>query len=376
MTYLTRQPIKGVYVLGALLFELARTPFYILKYCIASCRPHPTWTLRQAIAVRIVSSALYHFGTVQVETPLLLTPNREKERFVVIKPAKDDAYKGPMRSNKNVVPVEIGATWYPAPLTSGSDTSHVRVVLHIHGGAFVVGDGRTLGTGYMANKFLKYTPATHVLSPQYRLSTLPASETSNAFPAGLQDALTSYLYLIHDLKIPPKNIVVSGDSAGGNLATVLLRYLSEYGSELNLPTPLAALLWSPWIDPSNTSCSYVHDNPNYKTDILSPPFTQWGSIAYAGLSGLQTLSQSYISQKDKTFKCEVPMWVNVGGAEVLYFDVVEWSQKMQEAGNDVQLDIDEYAPHDILAQGNILGFDKEAVEMAKRAGVWLKEHGL
>ncbi|EDU49615.1 alpha beta hydrolase fold-3 domain containing protein [Pyrenophora tritici-repentis] len=376
MTYVTRQPIKGVYVLGALLFELALTPFYIIKYCIGSCRQHQKWTLRQAILVRVVSSALYHFAAVQVETPLPLTADREKERFVVIKPAKDDAYKGPLRSNKDVVPVEIGATWYPAPLTSGSDTSNVRVILHMHGGAFVVGDGRTFGTGYMANKFLKYTPATHVFSPQYRLSTLPASKTSNAFPAGLQDAVTSYLYLVHDLKIPPKNIVVSGDSAGGNLATVLVRYLSEYGPELDLPTPLAALLWSPWIDPSNTSCSYVHDNPNYKTDMLSPPLTQWGSAAYAGLPGLQTLSQPYISQKDKTFKCEVPMWVNVGGAEVLYYDVVEWAQKMKEAGNDVQLDIDEYAPHDILAQGNILGFNKEAVGMAKRAGVWLKEHGI
>ena len=58
---------------------------------------------------------------------------------MVIKPAKDDAYKGPLRSNKDVVPVEIGATWYPAPLTTGSDTSNIKVILLTHGGAFVVG---------------------------------------------------------------------------------------------------------------------------------------------------------------------------------------------------------------------------------------------
>jgi hypothetical protein len=76
---------------------------------------------------------------VQAKTPLPLTPDREKERFLVIKPAKDDVYKGPLRSNKDVVPAEIGATWFPAPLTTGSDKSNVKVVLHIHGGAFVTG---------------------------------------------------------------------------------------------------------------------------------------------------------------------------------------------------------------------------------------------
>lgn len=227
----------------------------------------------------------------------------------------------------------------------------------------------------MANKLLKYTPATHIFCPQYRLSTLPASKTSNPFPAGLQDVLTSYLYLVHDLNIPPKNIVVSGDSAGGNLTIALLRYISEYGSEINLPTPSAAVLWSPWIDPSDISGSYVHDNINYKTDYLSPPFTHWGTHAYAGSPGVQTLSQPYISQKNKPFKCDVPMWVNVGGSEILYFDVVEWAQKMKEAGNDVELDIDEHLPHDVLAVGNLLGFNKEAVDMAKRVGEWLKAHG-
>jgi len=139
MTYLTRQPLKGVYALGALGFELVRTPLYLVKYLISSGRQHPTWTFRQAIVVRIFFSALFHVATLQIQTPLPLTPNEEKERFVVIKPAKDDAYRGPLRSNPDVVPAEIGATWYPAPLTTGSDIKNVKVVLLTHGGAFVAG---------------------------------------------------------------------------------------------------------------------------------------------------------------------------------------------------------------------------------------------
>ncbi|KAG9187585.1 hypothetical protein G6011_05456 [Alternaria panax] len=372
MVDLTQHPVKGVYALAALGFELVRFPLIIAKFLVFG-RQHPSWTLRQAITVHAVFSGLWHVATVQVKTPLPLSPDREKERFVVLKPAQDEAYQGPLRSNKDVVPVEIGATWYPAPLSSGSSKSQVKVILHIHGGAFVTGDGRTAASGAMAKKFLKFTPATHVFCPQYRLSTLPVSETSNPFPAALQDSLTSYLYLLNDLEISPKNIIISGDSAGGNLCIALLRYISEYGSDTGLPAPSSALLWSPWINPADTSASYVHDNRNYATDYLSPPFTSWGTRAYAGEAGEQVLSQPYISLKNQTFKTEAPMWVNAGSGEILYFDIVEWAEKMKEAGNDVQLDIEEHVPHDVIISGDILGFEQEAVNMAKRAAAWLKE---
>jgi acetyl esterase/lipase len=373
MALFTTQPFKGMYALGAFGFELARFPIFLVKYLTSYGRQHATWTFRQAISVRILSSALYHVATVQVHTPLPLTPDQEKERFVLIQPAKDGLYKGPLRSSEDVVPVEIGATWYPAPLTAGSDKSNVKVILHIHGGAFVTGDGRTAASGYMAKKLLKHSSATHVLCPQYRLSTLPPSKTSNPFPAAFQDTLTSYLYLLNELNISPKDIILSGDSAGGNLSIALLRYMADYGSELSLPTPSACLLWSPWINPADTSGSYAYDNSKYATDYLSPPFTSWGTSAYAGQAGESVLSSPYVSQKNRTFKTEVPLWTNTGSGEVLYFDVVEWAKKFKEAGNDVTLDIEEHVPHDTLLLGNILGFNTEASNMAKRAGEWLKE---
>jgi acetyl esterase/lipase len=65
--------------------------------------------------------------------------------------------------------------------------------------------------------------------------------------------------------------------------------------------------------------------------------------------------------------------VNGGGGEILYFDIVEWAEKMKQAGNHVQLDIEEHVPHDLLLLGHILGFEQEAINMAKRAGEWLNE---
>jgi acetyl esterase/lipase len=370
MAILTSQPFKGVYVLAALGFELACLPFFLAKHLVS--RQHPEWTFRQALLVRIFYSLVYHIANVQHGPALPLAPGKEKERWITIKPAKDNMYKGPLRSNADISPVEIGATWYPAPLTTDSDKSNIRVILHIHGGAFVTGDGRTADSGPMTKKLLKHATATHIICPQYRNSTLPASKTSNPFPAGLQDSLTSYLYLMNDLQISPKDVILSGDSAGGNLVISLLRYLSEYGAELDIPNPAACLLWSPWIDPSDTSCSYVYDNANYHTDYLSPAFTKWGSAAYAGLPGLASLAQPYINHKMKMFKTEVPMWVNTGGAELLYFDDKEWAETMKDAGNDVTLDVEKHVPHDVLLVGDMLGFGREATNVAKHAGEWLR----
>lgn len=372
MSLLSYQPFKATYVVGALAFELARLPIFFFKYLISYGRQHPEWTFRQAIAVRILFSGVYHIAKIRGTTPLPLQPGAEKERFVRIMPAKADQYVGPLASNTQVKPAEIGSTWYPAPLTITSDKTNIKVFLHIHGGAFVVGDGRTVTSGYMTNKFLKHANATHVFCPQYRLSTLPASSTSNPFPAALQDTLTSYLYLINDLAISPDSIVLSGDSAGANLAISLLRYLVDFGSDLGLPQPSACLLWSPWINPADASDSYVHDNDHYATDYLSPPFTQWGSHAYAGLAGLQALNQPYVSHKNRPFRTKVPLWVNTGGGEVLYYDNVEWYEKMKSRGNNVTLYVEEKVPHDVLLVGGTLGFNQEAANSAKQAGEWVR----
>ncbi|KAF2995399.1 hypothetical protein E8E13_004607 [Curvularia kusanoi] len=371
MALLTYQPFKALYVLAALGIELLQLPFFIAKYLTQYGRQHPEWSFRQALSTRLIFAFVYHSASVQAKSPTPLTPGGEKERFVRIKPAASAQYKGPLRISNDVQPVEIGATWYPAPLTASADKSSVKVVLHIHGGAFVMGDGRTQSGGYFAKLALKHMCATHVFMPQYRVSTLPASATSNPFPACLQDSLTAYLYLLNDLHIAPENIVLSGDSAGGNASISLLRYIAEYGAELGLENPSAALLWSPWIDPSDTSASFVHDNRNYQTDYLSKPFTLWGTSAYAGPGGKAVLSSPYVSHKNRTFETPVPLFVNTGSGEVLFFDDCEWAEKMKEAGNDVELDVEKNVPHDIAMLANVLGFHAEATAMAKRAGKWL-----
>jgi len=75
--------------------------------------------------------------------------------------------------------------------------------------------------------------------PQYRLSL----NDSTRFPAGLQDVVTSYCYLTQELGVPASKIVLSGDSAGANLVLAFVKYLADYGSQIQLDSPKAAWLW-------------------------------------------------------------------------------------------------------------------------------------
>jgi acetyl esterase/lipase len=185
--------------------------------------------------------------------------------------------------------------------------------------------------------------------------------------------LTSYLYLLKELKIPAKQIVLSGDSAGANAIYALLRYLEEFGEELNIPKPLAAWLWSPWVEikkavhPENLTT-----NANYSTDYLPSTFTVWGSHAYAGTQGVKILENPYISGLKHPFKTDVPIWVNTGAKEVLFNEDCELVENMRAVGNKIELDVEEMAPHDICLIGNVIGFDKEAKACMERAGLWLK----
>jgi acetyl esterase/lipase len=63
------------------------------------------------------------------------------------------------------------------------------------------------------------------------------------FPGPLHDVVSAYFRLIDDLHIPPENIVISGDSAGGALALALLLYLRDN----DYPLPSGAVLMSPWV---------------------------------------------------------------------------------------------------------------------------------
>ncbi|KAH8200768.1 hypothetical protein TruAng_005085 [Truncatella angustata] len=173
----------------------------------------------------------YVLSRVRILEDLSFEAGSKGDRWQVLEPFEEHFYTGPLNS-PNIQPAKVGGTWYPSkPATEDLKGCLQSIIVHIHGGAFVMGNGRRR----------------RVLPP---ISSSAYNDT-NPFPAALQDTLTSYLYMVRDLGISPNRIVLSGDSAGANLAIALLRYIEEFGSELGLSEarPSCAVSISPWVDP-------------------------------------------------------------------------------------------------------------------------------
>ncbi|KDQ60391.1 hypothetical protein JAAARDRAFT_67935 [Jaapia argillacea MUCL 33604] len=101
------------------------------------------------------------------------------------------------------------------------------------------------------------------------------------YPRQLQQAVTLLHHLIHNLHKDPSNIILAGDSAGGNLTLAILSHIihphpSSSIPELRLSKPLrGAILISPWVSFSTTAHSFTR---NYYRDGFPPAaVTSWSS---------------------------------------------------------------------------------------------------
>ena len=306
-----------------------------------------------------------------MKTPLSLAPGAEKDRWAVLKPAMSMYYIGVAKCDPAIKPQEIGGTWYPAAPTSSSAEKPGYVVLHFHGGAYVIGDGRTADAGFAAKTLVANTRASYVFAPQYRLASNPGGR----FPAALQDAITAYTYLVFQRGIHPSKIILSGDSAGANLCTALLRYLADHGKGLGMLSPGAAWLWSPWSNPgfSHNNPAAMDNNANAGYDYVGGDFGGWGARCYAPdpSTGLDIWNK-HISFIGNAFKTETPLWITAGEYEVLLREIEKFAEEMKAVkGNNVDFDLQDYAVHDIILTGDKVSFEKEAVAAAKRAEKWL-----
>lgn len=158
----------------------------------------------------------------------------------------------------NVESAHIPAYWHDdegTDIPAGTNARPGEKVLYaLHGGGYVSCSAHPSdGTSHIPRGILKHTgpSLTRALTVEYRLSKGPGVTPSHPFPTALVDAVAGYSYLVNELGFAPEDIIVEGDSAGGNLALALVRYLVEnQGKESpSIPRPPSALIVSsPWAD--------------------------------------------------------------------------------------------------------------------------------
>ncbi|TGJ81371.1 hypothetical protein E0Z10_g7392 [Xylaria hypoxylon] len=135
------------------------------------------------------------------------------------------------------------------------ECNNATTVLYFHGGAYYLCDPSTHRelTGRLARAM-----GGRVYSVRYRLAP------QNPFPSALLDALVSYFTLlypppgsIHEA-VSPRDIVLGGDSAGGNLTLALMQTILQlrrqntkiawFGMKRAVPLPAGVAALSPWLD--------------------------------------------------------------------------------------------------------------------------------
>ena len=139
----------------------------------------------------------------------------------------------PVHQHVHIAPADTCGVPGEWPIT-GRQVVAGRVFLYFHGGGYFFGSPRShrsltwrLGRACRA----KVLALDHRQPPDWH------------YPAPLEDAVSAYRALL-ERGYKPENIILGGDSAGGNLTLVTMLRLKELG----LPLPAAAVLISPWAD--------------------------------------------------------------------------------------------------------------------------------
>lgn len=186
-----------------------------------------------------------------------------------------------------------------------------RVLLYLHGGGYQVGSPRTYAD-FVGRLVRRTRLRAFVLD--YRLT--PA----HPYPAAVDDAEAAYVALRR--AHPGVEVVVAGDSAGGNLTAALVQRLAFRG----LPLPARLGLVSPWVDLSNTYPSRPED---LTTDVLPDGIAAaWGG-AYATEEEWLDPMVSPVFADLSGFP---PMLVQAGGAEQLQMAIVAFAERARAAG--------------------------------------------
>lgn len=196
---------------------------------------------------------------------------------------------------------------------------HKQLILHCHGGGYSTGSSI-----YARTLTMKLALATgmEILSFDYRLAP------EHPAPAALEDALKAWDYLML-LGYGARDIILTGDSAGGNLALTLIMKLMEQKRLL----PRGMVLMSPWTDLTSSGESFQEKKEI--DPVLDETYINKMIRAYAGD---RDLADPYLSPLFTDFRGFPPTYIQVGTNEILYSDSLRLFQKMREAGVTVKLD--------------------------------------
>lgn len=197
-----------------------------------------------------------------------------------------------------------------------------QMILHIHGGAFMLGSIKT-HRAFLSELALR--TQMQVLHLDYPLSP------EQRYP-DVGDAIYDVYQMLLDQGVLAKDIILSGDSCGANLALALVLRLKQENPE-TLPSGL--ILMSPFLDLTLTSDSLRY---NQKHDaLLSIEALKTGIKHYVPEEFDRSIAE--ISPIFGDFNGLPPTLVQIGSKEILLNDATRFQQKALDAKVEISYKI-------------------------------------
>lgn len=242
----------------------------------------------------------------------------------------------------------IEAKWIYTPENRDSD----RVVLHVHGGAFV---------STVIKHYLDYGEhlSRHLGAKVACFQWTWADEAP--YPQAMNDTVTAYRGLLAQ-GIDPKRIAIVGDSCGGGLALAALCVLRDAGD----PLPACLVGLTPWLDAEQTGDAAV--NPRGIDPFVSAEWIRARFKDYAGPKG--DLKDPGISPFHAKLAGLPPMYLSVGQIDTTADDSTRLALRASKEGGSVIVDLAAEMVHGYVG---LCGSFPEATEAMQRVGSWVKQ---
>ncbi|CAE7189736.1 unnamed protein product [Rhizoctonia solani] len=392
------RPLGALYLLYRRTLALLKLPFWTALYFAGINKPRPSWNLKKTLvlnAIRELLDAPSRTGNTRGRDYTKEVASKEclDARFIWIDGVPPELIVGEIKRLAQACgaqPVRIPAYGF-GKWDSVRDLARdgEKIILNLHGGAYIVGTAHPEDpTANIPRGYLQYG-VSRIFSVDYRLSKAHPYPPVAPFPTALLDALAGYVYLTRTLGFKPQNVIVSGDSAGGNLALALARYLRD-SPELGLGMPGGLVLISPWSDPVGTYIGTLKDDSpaiaNAKSDYVGLPGSETKpdsryfyalraligpmSTKDAGQNAYITPASLHLSGNG-LFKDFPPSYVVGGGAEVLVEQIRLLESRMRADMPEGAVVYDEVADavHDFVA---FTVWEPERSETCRKIVDWIQ----
>jgi acetyl esterase/lipase len=227
-----------------------------------------------------------------------------------------------------------------------------RVIVGLHGGGFVTG---SMYTHRKLFAHIAKAAGARALIVNFRRTP------EHPYPAAVFDALAAYRWLL-DQGIKPNHIAFAADSAGGGLTVSALLHARERG----LPVPAAAMLMSPWLDVELTGESWT-TNASKETLFKSKESVHRLTNMYLGADGDRR--DPLVNPFDADLAGFAPVYLQVGGDEVLLDDSRRFAAYAEACGVEARLDVFPEMQHTFQM---CAGLAPEANDAIARFAAWVR----